>query len=368
MGMGFNVMDMIQGSLTQENIGAVAGALGMENDTVKKGLGAAMPAVLAGVLGAAKEPAGRQALDSALGSADTDLMSKLGGLLSGGDSSSLIATGSKLLSGFMGDSKQGALGGALASSLGVSKEAGGSLMGLAAPMLMSMLAGKKKSEGLDVGGLVGQLMGQKDLIAKAIPDDISSQLKGSGIFDDFIGGAGATASAAVASAGASMRTAADTSQQAVQKSSSWLRWVIIAAVILVILYFVSGMLGKNEGTAERASMVGTQDLVVGGVNLGDSVTDLFSSLGKSLGSITDVASAQAALPDLSGIQDQLGTLERAADSLPPAGRSALSSMVDASLPSISRTADKLLKDSAIAPIVKPTLDNILGRLSALTKA
>lgn len=365
--MAFNVMDMIQGSLTPENIGAVAGALGMESETVKKGLGAAMPAVLAGVLGAAKEPAGRQALDSALGSANTDLMGNLGGLLAGGNSSSLIATGSKLLSGFMGDNKLGALGGALASSLGVSKESSGSLMALATPMLMSMLAGKKQSEGLDVGGLVGQLMGQKDLIAKAIPDDISSQLKGSGIFDDLMGSAGAAASATAASAGATMRTAADTSQQVAEKSSSWLRWVIIAAVILAILYFVSGMLGKDEGTADRASMVSAQDLTVGGVNLGNSVKGLFGDLGDSLGSITDVASAQAALPDLNGIQDQLGTLERAVDSLPPAGRSALSSMVDASLPSVSRTADQLIGDSAIAPIVKPTLDNILGRLSALAK-
>ena len=365
--MAFNVMDMIQGALTPDNIGAVAGALGLENDTVTKGLGAAMPAVLAGVLGAAKEPAGRQALDSALGSADTDLMGNLGSLLSGGNSSSLIATGSKLLSGFMGDSKLGALGGALASSLGVSKESSGSLMGLAAPMLMSMLAGKKKSEGLDIGGLVGQLMGQKDQIAKAIPDDISSQLKGSGIFDDLMGSAGAAASATAASASASMRTAADTSQAAAAKSSSWLRWVIIAAVILAVLYFLSGMLGRDEGTAERTSMVSAQDLTVGGVNLGNSVKDLFGDLGKSLGSITDVASARAALPDLSGIQDQLGAIERAADSLPPAGRSALSGMVDASLPAISRTADNLLGDSAIAPVVQPVLDNIMGRLSALAK-
>jgi len=365
--MAFNVMDMIQGALTPDNIGAVAGALGMETDTAKKGLGAAMPAVLAGVLGAAKEPAGRQELDSALGSANTDLMGNLGSLLSGDNSSSLIGTGFKLLSSFMGDSKLGALSGALASSLGVSKESSRSLIGLAAPMLMSMLAGKKKSEGLDTGGLVGELMGQKNQITRAIPDDISRQLQGSGIFDDLMGSAGAAASATAASASASMRTAADMSQAATEKSSSWLRWVIGAAVILAILYFVSGMLGGNEGTAERTSMVSAQDLTVGGVNLGDSVKNLFSDLSRSLGSITDVASARSALPDLNGIQDQLGAIERAADSLPPAGRSALSDMVDASLPAISRTADKLLGDSAVAPIVKPALDNIMGRLSALAR-
>ena len=100
--MAFNVMDMITGALTPENIGTVADALGMDNNLVAKGLGAAMPAVLAGVLGAASKPEGQAMLGEALDAADPSLLDNLGGLLSGGGSASMIATGSKLLSGFMG--------------------------------------------------------------------------------------------------------------------------------------------------------------------------------------------------------------------------------------------------------------------------
>jgi hypothetical protein len=363
--MAFNVMDMISGAMTPDNIGAVAGALGLDNAMVSKGLGAAMPAILAGVLGSATKPEGRQALDSALGSADTGMMDNLGSLLSGGGSAAMIATGSKLLSGFMGDSKMGALGGALASSLGVDSKASSSMMGLAAPMLMSMLAGKKKSEGMDIGGLVSSLMGQKDQIAKAIPDDIGSQLKGSGIFDDLMGNAGAAAAATTAAAGATMRAAADTSQAAAEKSSSWLRWLIIAAVILGLLYFLSGMFGKSADTVDRSSAVSAQDLTVGGVNLGDMAKGMIGDLGNTLGSITDATSAQAAMADLDGIASQLGTLERAADALSPAGKSALAGMIESSVPAVQRAADKLLGNSAISAVVKPSIDSIMGRLAAL---
>lgn len=367
--MAFNVMDMITGALTPDNIGAVAGALGMDNDMVAKGLGAAMPAVLAGVLGSASKPEGREALGSALDAADTGLLDNLGGLLSGGGSASMIASGSKLLSGFMGDSNLGKLAGALGSSLGAPKASTGSLLGLAAPMMMSMLAGKKKSEGMDVGGLVSSLMGQKEQIAKAIPDDVTKELAGSGVFDDLLGSVGGTATAAAASASkaadSTIRAAANTGHEVAEKSSSWLKWLIIAAVILGLLYFLSGMLGKDTATPERAAAVSAQDLSVGGVNLGDLTQGLVGDLGDAMSGITDVASARAALSDLDGIGEKLSAVEQAVSALSPAGKSALANMVQGAMPAISEAADRLLGDSSIAPIVRPTLDNLMGRLADL---
>ena len=257
--MAFNVMDMITGALTPDNIGAVANAMGMDNDLVAKGLGAAMPAVLAGVLGSASSPEGQAKLDSALNEADPGILDNLGGLLGGGGSAEMIASGSKMLSAFMGDSSLGQLAGALGSSLGAPKESSGSLLGLAAPMVMGMLAGTKKSEGMDIGGLVSSLMGQKELIGSAIPDDMTKQLSGSGIFDDLLGSVGGStveavaeavsdaasgaASGATAAASAAAETvekaasttaqaAADTVDAAAGSSSSLLKWVIIAAIVL----------------------------------------------------------------------------------------------------------------------------------------
>jgi hypothetical protein len=365
--MAFNIIDMIQSSLTSENVGAIAGSLGMGSDTVQKGLGAAIPAVLAGVLGSARHPAGRQTLDTALESADTGLLDKLSGMLYGGGGSSLIAAGSTLLASFLGESKLGTLTGALASHFGVSGESGKSLLGLAAPMLMSMLAGKKKSEGLDTGGLLGKLMGQKDLIAKAIPEGISSQLKGSGILDDLMGDTGAGVQS-VSTAARSTAQSAVSAPPPAAKKSSLLRWVIGALIVLAILYFLSVMLGKRD-SGERTSLTApAQELTVGGVNLADTVQTVFGDLGRTLNSITDAASARAALPQLDGIQENLKKLENAAGGLSPSARSTLAGLINTSLPEVRQTADRLLTDGAIGPIVKPALDSILGRLSSLAGA
>ncbi len=383
--MAFNVMDMITGALTPDNIGAVADALGMDNNLVAKGLGAAMPAVLAGVLGSASKPEGQAMLGEALDAADPGLMDNLGGLLSDGGSASMIATGSKLLSGFMGDSSLGQLAGALGSSLGAPKESTGSLLGLAAPMLMGMLAGKKKSEGMDVGGLVSSLLGQKELIANAIPEDVTKELAGTGAFGgllDSVGGgaadaiseaaeaasdvASAAAATAERAADTAVKAAADTGQAVAESSSSWLKWVIIAAVILGLLYFLSNMLGKGDAdTADRAATVSAQDLMVGGVNLGDLTQGLIGDLGDTLAGITDVSSARAALSDLDSIGEQLGTIEQAVAGLTPAGKSALGNMVAGAMPAISEAADRLLGDSSIAAVIKPSLDSLMSRMAKL---
>ena len=280
--MAFNVMDMITGALTPDNIGAVANAMGMDNDLVAKGLGAAMPAVLAGVLGSASSPEGQAKLDSALNEADPGILDNLGGLLGGGGSAEMIASGSKMLSAFMGDSSLGQLAGALGSSLGAPKESSGSLLGLAAPMVMGMLAGTKKSEGMDIGGLVSSLMGQKELIGSAIPDDMTKQLSGSGIFDDLLGSVGGStveavaeavsdaasgaASGATAAASAAAETvekaasttaqaAADTVDAAAGSSSSLLKWVVIAAIVLGAVYYFMGKKSEEAAQADPAAAI-----------------------------------------------------------------------------------------------------------------
>jgi hypothetical protein len=268
--MAFNIMELIQSSLTADNIGSVAKALNLDSELVKKGLMAAMPAVLAGVLGSAKKPEGREALDSALDAVDDDMIGKLGGMLSGDGKSPLIAMGGGLLKNFLGDKGSGQLGGALASNLGISKESSGSLLAIATPLLMSLLSVRKKTEGLDTGGLVDGLFSQKDQIAKAIPGELGSELRGTGILDDMLDNFGASAGSTAAAAGAAAQSVADSGQQAMgsaqravgdaakeASSSPWLKWVIIALVVLGVLYFLSGS-PNREGSAPATGDVGSE--------------------------------------------------------------------------------------------------------------
>jgi hypothetical protein len=89
----------------------------------------------------------------------------------------------------------------------------------------------------------------------------------------------------------------------------------------------------------------------------DSVSSAFAG-------ITDVASAEAALPQLTEARDTLTGLESTVSALPAEGKTALQQLVSAALPTIQSSADTLLADSAVAGVVKPVVDEIIAKLQA----
>jgi hypothetical protein len=104
--------------------------------------------------------------------------------------------------------------------------------------------------------------------------------------------------------------------------------------------------------------------VVDGVNIGESVQGVFTTLTSTLGSVTDVATADAAVKSLTDADATLGGLEAAIGGLSGEGKTALSTLIGGALPAIKTTVDGLLGDSAIAPILKPVLDSIMSRLTS----
>jgi hypothetical protein len=68
---------------------------------------------------------------------------------------------------------------------------------------------------------------------------------------------------------------------------------------------------------------------------------------------------------LTNAETTLATIETAAGSLPAEGRTALKALVEAALPTLRSSIDGLLGDSAISAILKPTLDTVLARLTAI---
>jgi hypothetical protein len=97
----------------------------------------------------------------------------------------------------------------------------------------------------------------------------------------------------------------------------------------------------------------------------DALTGALDRLGSTLTGITDATSANTALPTLTEFRDQLTGLESPAGMLPAAGKSTIQGVVNTALPGLQATADRLLGDGAIAGVIKPVLDDILGKLTAL---
>jgi hypothetical protein len=110
------------------------------------------------------------------------------------------------------------------------------------------------------------------------------------------------------------------------------------------------------------------DLTVGGVNLVNQVNSSVGALRSVLPGITDVASAEAALPKLREATAQLNEVSNLAAKLSPEGKSALAKLIAAATPAINQMCDKVLTTPGVGGIAKPAIDELRGRLDALSRA
>ena len=94
--MATNLISLIMDYLTPELIGRIASALGLDRNNASAAIGASVPALLAGLCGAATQPGGAQKLlDSAR--QQTGALDKFSSMI-GGDNAGLIDKGSQMLS------------------------------------------------------------------------------------------------------------------------------------------------------------------------------------------------------------------------------------------------------------------------------
>lgn len=126
--------------------------------------------------------------------------------------------------------------------------------------------------------------------------------------------------------------------------------------------------GQAASDAAQQVSDAAQALVVGGVDLGKQLGEVVDGLKTSLGGITDAASAQAQLPTLQQLQAKLDGMTATVEGLPAEGKSALATLVSASLPTLRTTAEQIAALEGVGPVVKPVLDAIIAKLDAWSKA
>jgi hypothetical protein len=102
-------------------------------------------------------------------------------------------------------------------------------------------------------------------------------------------------------------------------------------------------------------------LLVGDADLGSEMTNALTKLGETVASVTDSASAEAALPELNTIKTSLETIGSNVARLSPEGTAQLSSLVKASLPAIEEGAKRLTSDTGVSSIV----GNVIGEIMSL---
>lgn len=374
--MASNIIDLIKDQLGDNFADAAAGVTGLSTEQTRTTVGAAIPAVLAAILGSAATPAGSNALGSALRTQDPGLLGNLSSLLTGANRQSLIGSGINILTSLLGEGRLTGLISALSSFGGITHGAGRSLVGLLVPVVMGVLGQQQRAGNLGVDGLRRMLEGQKSNIAAALPSSLATSLSSTGLLDslggtarsaaDTVAAAGRTAASGAASAAGAVRTAKS-------RGSNWPKYAAGLVVLVLIGWGLSRFVGveRAEQAAQQVSDAASQvaatagSMMVGDIDVGKEFAGITDGITKAMAEVKDAASAKAALPKLTELTGKLDNLAGLAGKLPDTARSAFTDMVKKSIAGLQTEIDRTGAIPGVSDTIKPAVDTLKAKLEAL---
>jgi Bacterial protein of unknown function (DUF937) len=397
-----NIVDLVKDQLTSQVLGSLGSLVGTNEAQTKAASAAAVPALLGGLAKLAGNAQGAGQLASALGGLDLGMLGNLAGVLGGANSSKVSNVGGGLLGSLFGNTATSAIVETLASFLGIKGGVSRSLLSYLAPVVLGTVAKQLTSSGkaIDAAGIQSLFADQSRNIQSALPAGLS--------LGDF--GSIAKSVSAATSGGASHSSHASHGHVERQPASSgfpsWLPWLALPLIALGAFLFMNKDKGvkpvdkgatvtnptdmmkkmaegqkKGEALAEKAAVKGaeavkaTTDAVSAAVEkatdaidltaFGGDVSGLFGKLTDSFKGITDVPSAEAAVP---GLKDLAGILEGykvTADKLPEAGKATVKEMVGTNLGILQPIIDTVLAIPGVGDILRPIVEPMLKTLGTL---
>jgi hypothetical protein len=267
--MAINLVSLVSQFLTPQLVGGLARALGINEAVAQKLAAAAIPAILASLGTAAAAPGGAQKVSDAVSMSDPDILTKLAGAISGGNTQ-FLNEGGKLLSGLLGGGGLSSLTGALSQFSGAPQPATQALLGTITHATVGTIGQQDPSNWSDPSAILSMLNSQKSAISAALPPELSKALGASGLLAGLgaaATGAAQTATSAVSSAAtaasstasSAASSAARTAQTAASRiptppaptSSGFPMWAIVLIVIVVLLA-IWWFMTQNQKPAEPA--------------------------------------------------------------------------------------------------------------------
>jgi len=333
-----NIVDLITNQLSGDVMGKLSQLIGESEQKTKSAVGAAVPALLAGLSSAASDPGKAQSLNNALGGLDLGSLGNLGSMLAGGGGG-LLEKGGGLLSSILGGNVLGGLTSALEKYSGLGGGVITKLLSALLPMILGTLAAQRGGK-LDARGLSDLLAGQKQNIMNSLPSGLSlASVPGLG------------------SAAAAMSSAAGAAQQAAAGTPSWLLPLALLGLVVAGAWWWFA----NRAPAPTPPAIPGADVAQVTKDLGG----WFTSLTDSLSSVKDVATAEAALPKLTELGGKLDGVKSLVEKMPAAGKSAVSKLVTDQLGKLRELIDRVLAIPGVGDKIKPVTDAMLSKLSAL---
>lgn len=401
--MTTNLISLVTQYLTPDVISRVASAVGLDRNSTEQATSAVVPALLGGFNKVAATPDGARKLYDTVSKQSPGILDSLVGALGGAGQKSMAGNGLNILSSLFGGSTTQALANAVSRYAGTDQSSASSLLGVLAPVVTGALAKETIGRKLDATGLAQMLSSQKSNIQAAMPAGFSDLLRGSGLLSD-------TVDQTTRAAGTSTQTTGYTTQRTVQRpvptapSNNWMYWALPAIVAVGAGWWLFGhrttapvapQVTEQRTTTPPAQTTTTQPMqsqettgsitpddlktrmtqalttlkgLPGGTDIANQTTSAFDTLKASLGSVTDAATAQTALPKLQEAEAQIEKVRGLAAQLPTGGRGALATLISASLPTINAQLDKIMAMPGVAPILKQPIDALRTDLDTMAKA
>ena len=118
------------------------------------------------------------------------------------------------------------------------------------------------------------------------------------------------------------------------------------------------------GAEEALTEAQTAALTVGDVNVGQELTDIVGNAEESLQGITDVASAEAAVPALNDLNAQLEELSAPVGQLPEDAKKVLADVLGDRVTELKTLADSVTSQEGVGAVLTPVLEPIMAKLDS----
>jgi len=368
-----NIIELIESQLDDRFTQTATRETGLSADQTRTATRAAIPALLASLLSAFSKPGGMKALGSLL--KDQGLFGNLSSSRAASASRTTNDTGLGALTSLLGEGKLSGLVNAISGFSGIGANQSRSLIGMLFPIVMGVL-GREQRGTPSADGITRLLKSQRHEIASAMPASVASSLRSTGLLDALDEEPAARRTTTTTAADETAPRSTTTMRRpAERRRGNWF-WPVAAGIVAVALVaWGVTRLGDDEQETRTAADTATDDtnvavapsdaaLTVGGVDLGEELTSVVDRATRSLSTVTDARTAEAALPTLSEINDDLDAMTPMIDRLPDPARNAFADLARNSHARVAAQVDRIESIQSVPDNVKQAARELAGKIES----
>ncbi|KAA5541819.1 DUF937 domain-containing protein [Roseiconus nitratireducens] len=364
--MSINLLDLARNVLGDSGIRSLSSLIGEDETKTQSAMDLALPTILGSLLKKASTPQGTREVFEGARHVDTSILGRFGDLISGDPQNSdrLSSLAGSLLPMLLG-SNQDSLISKIAGLVGIGKGSSKTLLSALAPLLMAVLGKQVQSGDLGLSDFTQLLQGQKRYVQDALPAEMGRQLGLAEMYDDGV---------------AKARQAAARTGTAGAETGANLWKVLVPLAILAVLGFGIWKLvsqpdreiADTTPTVPAVNVPPDADATVevnkppsGEVDwsgLTDTLNESFGNVTKSIAGISDVESAQAAVPEIKQFKDKL--TELGLDTLSEQNPTQLASLMAPLVEKLRSAIETAYKIPGVEAILQPAMDGLMQRLGS----